>query len=419
MNSEVIALVDCNNFYVSCERAFNPSLEGKPVIVMSNNDGCVVSRSNEAKALGIKMGSVVFEIRDLLRKHQVEAFSSNYTLYADMSQRVMEVLTGFAPDIEFYSIDEAFLRLTGITGPYTEYGRKIRDRVRQWTGIPVSVGVGRTKTLAKIAARIAKQSVKANGVLDMLDVPWTDHALRQTAVEDVWGIGHRTATRLNGLGIFSALDLASAKPDLVQKQFGIERARTLLELQGTLCYPLDINPATKKSLTVSRMFGRTVTGKQELREAVATYAVRACEKLRADKLVAGLLTVFVTTGNFARNKYYNSHTTELHIRTNDTREIIKYSLATLDMIYRSGYEYKKAGVLFQDIGNASCVQGDLFDSSDRLAASRLTHAVDKINISSNSGIRWAAEGLDKPWGTRFGRLSPKYTTSWDQIPQVS
>lgn len=417
--NEVLALVDCNNFYVSCERVFNPTLENKPVVVLSNNDGCIVSRSNEVKAMGIPMGKAAFEIRDVIQKHHIETYSSNYTLYADMSKRVMQSLFQFTPDIEIYSIDEAFLDLSGIHTPYHEYGQIIRNTVRKWTGIPVSVGIARTKTLTKIANKLAKTSPKANGVLDLVDSPYIEEALRRIAVVDVWGVGYRIARTLNKAGIFTALDLSGADIGWVKKKFGVEGVRTVYELRGISCYPLEQNPPSKKSLAVSRMFGRPVETIEELSEAVAAYASRAGEKLREGKLSSGLLTVFITTSRFVEKQYFNSYTTEFPVQTNDSMEIIREAQCALKKIYRKGYEYKKAGVLLNNLVLENKVQGNLFDSVDRDRSKRLMNAIDAINCRGICPVRWAAEGIEKPWHTRFKHLSPKYTTQWDQLPRVS
>lgn len=416
--SNIFALVDCNNFYVSCERVFNPRLENRPVVVLSNNDGCIVSRSNEVKALGIPMGKAAFEVRAILDKHRVEMLSSNYTLYADMSSRVMQTLSDFAPNIEIYSIDEAFLDLSGIAGSLTEYGRRIQQTVKQWTGIPVSVGIASTKTLCKIANKLAKKSPKAGGVLNLIDSPYLQEALRRIDAADVWGVGYRTAGRLSKAGIFTALDLAGADIEWIRQQFGVEGVRTVYELRGIACYPLEESPPSKKSLMVSRMFGRPVESFEELSEAVASYASRAGEKLRQAHLAAGVLTVFITTSRFIQKRYFNACTIEFPVRTSDSIEIIRASLDALGKIYRTGYQYKKAGVLVHHLGNEANVQGHLFEAADRGKSKRLMQAVDAINARCSCSIGWGAEGLEKPWRTQFNRRSPQYTTRWDQIPVV-
>lgn len=414
----VFALVDCNNFYVSCERVFNPSLEGKPVVVLSNNDGCIVSRSNEVKDLGIKMGVAMFEVRDELKKHGVHKFSSNYTLYADMSQRVMETLSTFTPEIEIYSIDEAFLNLARCPGSIEETGREIHRKVKQWTGLPVSVGIAETKTLAKAANKIAKKSAKANGVLNLTNSPYREKALSTLKVSDVWGIGYRSARKLNKTGIYTALDLSRADIGWIKKVFGVEGVRTVYELRGMSCYELEENPKAKQSMAVTRMFGRSVETIEELKQAATTYAVRAGEKLRLNGLAASVMTVFITTSRFIENRYVNSRHFTFPTATNDTTELVQVSLNIIEKIYRKGYEYKKAGILLHGLVPENKVQGNLFDFKDRARARRLMRAVDGINAAGSSSIHWAAEGLHKPWHVQFKRRSGRYTTSWGELPKA-
>ncbi|MBN1845985.1 MAG: Y-family DNA polymerase, partial [Sedimentisphaerales bacterium] len=278
--SAIYALVDCNNFYVSCERVFAPRWEGQPVVVLSNNDGCVVARSDEAKALGIRMGVPVFQVRDLIEKHGVEVFSSNYTLYADMSRRVMETLAGFAPAMEVYSIDEAFLDLAGNRADRTEYARQIRRRVRQWVGIPVTIGLGPSKTLAKVANHLAKWSARAQGVLDLTECPYLAEALRRTPVQDVWGVGPQYARRLRQAGIQTAWDLRSAGDAWIRRELGVTGLRTVHELRGIACYDLETSAPPNQGIANSRSFGRPVETLAELQEAVAAYMSRAARKLR-------------------------------------------------------------------------------------------------------------------------------------------
>jgi DNA polymerase V len=282
----VFALVDCNNFYVSCERVFNPKLEHRPVVVLSNNDGCVVARSNEAKALGVGMGVAAFEIAGLLKKHDVETLSSNYTLYADMSSRIMETLSTFTPDIEVYSIDEAFLNLDGVCGSLADYGRQIRQTVKKWTGLPVSIGVAQTKTLAKIANHLAKRSTQFDGVLDLTGSTDVEKVLADVPVEKVWGIGIRSTIVLKRAGINTALDLSKADIEWIRNRFGVLGVRTVCELRGECCYKLEQNPTSRKSLVVSRMFGKPIESVDQLQEAAATYAARAGERLREEGLAA-------------------------------------------------------------------------------------------------------------------------------------
>jgi DNA polymerase V len=412
---EIFALVDCNNFYASCERVFNPKLEGKPIIVLSNNDGCVVARSNEAKALGIGMGVPAFEVEDIISKNGIEVFSSNYALYADMSRRVMETLSAFTPDIEIYSIDEAFLNLGGFNCSLTDYGQKIQQTVKQWTGMPVTVGIARTKTLAKIANRIAKKSAEANGVLDLTDSAYIDRILAETPVEKIWTVGIKTAIKLKRTGIKTALALRNADINWVRQKFGVVGIRTVYELRDICCYPLEHNPPTKKSIAVSRMFGKPIESIEELREAIASYVSRAGEKLRQQHLAAAAMTVFVTTSRFIENRYFNSHTVEFDAATNDTMELIRAALLCIGRLYRKGFAFKKTGLILSGLVPEKQVQKNLFDNIDREKTQRLMRAIDTINTRLNYPIRWAAEGLNQPWKVKFNRRSCRYTTCWDEL----
>jgi DNA polymerase V len=413
---EIFALVDCNNFYVSCERVFNPKLFGRPVVVLSNNDGCIVSRSNEAKALGIGMGVPAFEIKDVIEKNGVEAFSSNYTLYADMSGRVMETLSAFTPEIEVYSIDEAFLNLAGTYGYLTKYGRKIRQTVRQWTGLPVAVGIGRTKTLAKIAARIAKKSAKASGVFDIGDCVSPEKVLSKIAVEKVWTVGIKTAIKLKKAGITTALALRNADTNWIRQRFGVVGLRTVYELRGICCYPLEHNPPARKSVAVSRMFGEDVESVEHLKQAVSTYASRAAEKLRENSLAAEVMTVYLTTSRFIKKRYFNQCTIEFEVAVNDTAELIKTACNCIDRLYRKGYAYKKCGIVLSHLVPENRIQMNLFDRTDRFKSRRLMQAIDTVNARFDKSLRWAAEGIKQPWMVKFNRRSNRYTTSWNELP---
>lgn len=417
----IFALVDCNNFYVSCERIFEPNLEGRPVVVLSNNDGCVVSRSDEAKRLGIGMGVAFFKIRDLAERHGVEAFSSNYTLYADMSCRVMEALCNFTPEIEIYSIDEAFLNLSGLGDNPTDYGRRIRETVKQWTGMPVSIGIAETKTLAKIANRIAKRSCKAAGVFELREQARIDGALAQTNVENIWGIGIKTCIKLKRAGINTAHALREVDVKWVRQRFGVTGVRTVYELRGISCYELEERPPTKKGITVSRMFGRKVETAEELKEAISSYASRAGEKLREAGLVAGAMTVFVMTSRFVdrRRRYFNSHAVRFPTATSYTPELISWAERSVERLYRKGFLFNKAGIILSDLVPEGKVQGNLFDEADRQKLTRLMRAVDAVNARlSHKSLRWAAEGINQPWRTKFSRRSKRYTTRWDELAEV-
>jgi DNA polymerase V len=415
----VFALVDCNNFYASCERVFNPTLEGQPIVVLSNNDGCVVARSNEAKALGIGMGVPEFQIRPLLRAHRVQVLSSNYTLYGDMSQRITETLEQFTPNIEVYSIDEAFLSLAGFERRnLTDYGREIRRTVKQWTGIPVSVGIAETKALAKIANRIAKQTPDTGGVSDLLTCPDREILLGKVAVDDVWGIGPNYARLLKQHGTTTALQLIQTDDQWIRKHMGIVGVRLVYELRGHSCLDLEECPSPKQGITCSRAFGRSVSTLGEMEEAVSSYVSRAAEKLRRERLAATMLTVFVMTNEFKDEpQYCNSVTCSLPVGTDTTSELIRAALQGLRTIYQDGYWYKKVGVMFTGLSPASQVQPDFFDDQDRPRSKRLMAALDKVNDRWGSGtLEYAASGLTKTWDTKFHRRSPAYTTDWDELP---
>jgi len=438
-SKDIFALVDCNNFYASCERVFSPKLEGRPVVVLSNNDGCVVARSNEAKALGIGMGVPAFEVEDIIRKNGVEVFSSNYALYADMSSRVMQTLSAFAPDIEIYSIDEAFLNLAGFNGlghpcrdcALADYGRRIRQTVKQWTGMPVTIGIARTKTLTKIANRTAKKSVKANGVLDLTDSACLNTVLAETPVEKVWTVGIRTALKLKGAGIETALGLRDADITWIKQKFGVVGARTVYELRGISCYPLVLgtpygeqNTPAKKSITVSRTFGKPVESIEELKEAIASYASRAGEKLRGQGLAAGMMTVYVTTSRFIESRRAGINSSrrvgiEFVVATSDTMELIRNACRCIDRLYRKGCAFKKCGIIFNALVPEDQIQEGLFDNVDRLKSQRLMRVIDSINTRLNSPLQWAAEGLAQSWKVRFKRRSNRYTTRWDELPEVA
>jgi DNA polymerase V len=418
----IFALVDCNNFYASCERVFDPRLEGKPVVVLSNNDGCVVSRSEEAKRLGIGMGVAFFKVKDVIEKNGVEVFSSNYALYEDMSGRVMETLCNFTPEIEVYSIDEAFLNLAGVDGNLTNYGRRIRETVQRWTGMPVSIGIAETKTLAKIANRIAKRSRRAAGVLELSERAYIDKALVQTGVENVWGVGLKTAIKLKRAGIKTALALRGVDVEWMRQCFGVNGVRTVYELRGIGCYELEEEPPIKKSIAVSRMFGRKVETVEELKEAIASYASRAGEKLREKGLAAGSETIFVMTSRFVdrRRRYFNSHTVSFPVATSYTPELIEGAMRGVERLYRKGFLFNKAGVVLGELVPEGNVQGNLFDEADRDKSRRLMRAVDAVNAKlPYSPLSWAAEGTGKPWRTKFVRRSKRYTTRWDELVEVA
>lgn len=418
----IFALVDCNNFYASCERVFNPRLEGKPIVVLSNNDGCVVARSNEAKALGIAMGVPEFQIRPLLQAHQVQVFSSNYTLYGDMSQRVMETLEQFCPDLEVYSIDEAFLSLSGFAyRNLTEYGGTMRTTVKRWTGLPVSVGIAETKTLAKIANRVAKRTPDTNGVFDLLACSDRDGLLGRMPVEDVWGIGRNLTRLLNQQGIMTALQLREADDHWIRKHLGIVGLRLVMELRGIACLDLEECPAPKQSLTCARAFGQLINTLADMEEAVSSYTSRVAEKLRRERLAATVMTVCLTTNAFKEGpQYSNALTLKLSVATDSTSDLIRSARQGIRTIYREGYRYKKAGVILTGLVPVSQRQADLFDDHDREKSTRLMSALDAINHRWGADtLHFASNGLSKAWKTQCQHRSPAYTTDWAALPIVT
>lgn len=419
----VFALVDCNNFYASCEKLFRPDLKDTPVVVLSNNDGCVVARSREAKLLGIKMGVPVFQIKAEMQRHGILAFSSNYALYADLSSRVMRTLEEMAPRVEVYSIDEAFLDLTGIESAISlvEFGQQVRERIGHWIGITVCVGIAPTKTLAKLANHAAKKYPATQGVVDLTNPDRQRRLLALVPVDDVWGVGRRLSTRLNALGITTALDLANASPRAIRDQFSVVLERTVRELNGESCIELEEIPPTKKQIICSRSFGAKVTQFELLREAVCEYATRATEKLRKEQQQAKVLTVFIRTSPFKDNEpqYSNSASGELLIPSCDTRDFIELANHLLKRIWKDGFRYAKAGVMLSDFYDPGMFQPGLFDDvSTRSNSQQLMSVLDTINQSGAGKVFFAGQGTKKDWSMKREHLSPAYTTRWDQLPRV-
>ena len=417
----IFGLLDCNNFYVSCERLFNPGLEGKPVVVLSNNDGCVIARSNEAKALGIGMGEPYFRCKSLLEHHRVRVFSSNYALYGDMSQRVMEVLGGLESEVEVYSIDEAFLRLPmASAASLRATGGTLRRTIRRHTGIPVSIGYGPTKTLAKIANRIAKKQPGHDGVFAMGPGSDIEGILRDIEVGDVWGIGRRSAQKLALRGIRTAFDLSRADEAWVRRQLSIATVRTMHELRGIPCFSLEESPPPKHSIACSRSFGVLVAEQAQMREATITYVCRAAEKLREQHLKAASLTVYLTTNRHRADlpQYVGSRTIALPSPTGDTSALIEAATRLLAELFRPGYLYQKVGVILADLTPGHLQQPHLF-LAPRRNRDNLDQALDRINRRwGRDTLQYGGAGLSKPWHNRRGMKSPSYTTSWQELPVV-
>ena len=420
----MFALVDCNNFYASCERVFQPRLEGKPIVVLSNNDGCIIARSNEAKTLGIEMGAAFFKIEKELQRLGVAVFSSNYPLYGDLSRRVMQVLADFAPALEVYSIDECFLDFTGMAGDLTAYGLEIARTVKRWTGIPVSVGIAPTKTLAKIANRMAKKGKSPAGpALDWNALSAPRDALAALPVEDIWGISTRWGAQLRPMGLANALAVAEADPAVLRKRFGVVMERICRELRGVSCLPLELVPPPRKQIMVSRSFGERLRRLEDLQAAVTAFASRAGEKLRIQRLKAGAITVFVHTSPFAETgpRYANSATFEFEKPTRDSAVLVRYGVRGLERIYREGFAYQRAGVLLPDLETEKAEQGLLFASApdDGGKSDRLMDALDRINRRmGRHSVGYAGEGLGSRWKMRQRLKSEASTTRWADVATV-
>lgn len=416
-----LALVDCNNFYCSCERVFRPDLDGKPIVVLSNNDGCVVSRSNEAKALGIKMGEPWFKLRGLVRQHGIVAFSSNYALYADMSNRVMSILSQFSPTQEVYSIDECFLELTGFAD-IRERAYDIRKAILAWTGIPVCVGIGPSKTLAKLANHVAKKHPKSQGIFDynVLSPAQQNNVLAHLEVGDVWGIGRKLSKGLTDLGIASALQLRNADAPSLRARYGVVIEKTIRELRGDACIEMEEVAPAKKQIVSSRSFGQCVTELHDVQDAIAHFISNACGKLRKQNSVAGMLQVFILTDQFRPEKpqYSPCISIPLVLPTSDSLELNRWAFDGLERIYRTGYEYKKAGVILADIRPGHILQEDLFAAHEAKPRKALMEALDKINARFGRGtLKISSDGSRRSWEMRADNRSPSYTTDWEQIAE--
>ena len=423
--NQLFALVDVNNFYVSCERVFAPKLEGVPMVVLSNNDGCAVARSAEVKALGVKMATPWFQMKDLAKQHGIQAYSSNYTLYGDMSSRVVEVLRRFTPNLEVYSIDESFLQIETVLKQYadpTSLGQIIKQDVKDTTGLPVCVGIGTSKTLAKLANHLAKKHPQFAGVCDISSTP--KEALYQwmaeTAVGEVWGIGSKTAKKLKDLKINSVFDLVQASPQAMRQQFGVVIERICYELRGVSCLQLEEVAPAKQQIISSRSFGKPVTSMEELAESVATHAARGAEKLRSQKSVTGALTIFVQTNPHKpfEPQHHQSITVVLSDPSDNTLTLTSAALKGLKQIYKTGFKYKKAGVILNLLADKPTMQQSLFDDIEVKGKSAgLMKAMDSINSRfGNAAIKTAASGTKQDWQMRSGNRSPNYTTQWDELP---
>ena len=414
-----IALIDCNSFYVSCERLFNPKIRKKPVVVLSNNDGCIISRSNEAKALGIKMGEPYFKEKDIIVKNNVQVFSSNYSLYGDISRRVMRTLKRFNSDIEIYSIDEAFLDLSNFPDNEVEnVGHEIRNIVLKWTGIPTSIGIAKTKTLSKVANHIAKK--KQSGVTSFIGIENIDSILEKVEINDIWGVGKQLTKFYHQSGIYNAKQLKNVSNTWIKKSSNVLSSRTAMELRDIPCIDLEATSSKRKSCVVSRSFGQRVENFQELKEAIASYSLNASEKIRSESLVTKSITVFIRTSPFqSRFGYYsNSKTIDFPIATNNSIEIVKAAISSLETIFKNGYRYQKAGVMLSRLSDS--VDGkNLFSSEKDKKINSLMKSIDNTNHRyGRSTLSLASAGVHKRWNTRRQHYSKIDTVDFYCLPTI-
>ena len=417
MNQKIFALIDCNAFYVSCERVFNPQLNNRPVVALSNNDGCIIARSKEAKALGIKMGVPLFKVKDIIQKEKVIVFSSNYTLYADMSRRVMNVISEFAPSIEIYSIDEAFIELTGFKLDYEEYAKNLRSTILRCTGIPVSIGIGTTKTLAKVANHIAKDDETLHGIYSLVDAQNIDSILEQTKVEEVWGIGRQLSKKLIHQGVYNAKLLKYSDDQWIRKMMSINGLKTVTELRGISCLPLQEFSVTRKSCCTTRTFGEPLMKLEDVEQAMTTFARRATERIRSEGLVASSVSAFLRTSPFdRRNKYYsNSDSVALHTPTCDTIMVVHSALSVVKKIFKEGYKYKKGGVLLSGFYTKGTEPPSLFSSSKKVSHN-LMLTIDNINQRyGNDTIQMASECHHTKWKQKRKNCTQSYTTQASKL----
>ena len=414
----MIALADCNNFYVSCERVFNPKLERKPVVVLSNNDGCIIARSNEAKKLGIRMGEPIFKIKNVVEKFNVNVFSTNFALYGDLSERVMNTFRTEVNKMEVYSIDEAFLDFSDLADK--ERAIQIKKKVQMWTGIPVSIGISKTKTLAKVANHIAKKYTK-EGVFMFDDKDLIRRSLNVFPVEDLWGIGRRHAKRLKEVGICTALQFRETDTGWIKRHLSINGVKLQKELKGEVCYPLETTIQRKKNICTARSFGTSIKELSKLREVVSSHANNCATKLRKEKSCCSTISVFLSTNSFIpqAKQYHPYRVFNLDVPTNDSIEIVRFALKGLDQIYRSDYIYKKAGVIVGRTIPESQVQLSLFDNLDRDKRRKINSVVDTINRKmGRNKVKLAVQGTGRKWKLRQERLSPRYTTRFSDILEV-
>ncbi|MGP8939008.1 translesion error-prone DNA polymerase V subunit UmuC [Enterobacter soli] len=419
----MFALVDVNSFYASCETVFRPDLQGKPIVVVSNNDGCIISLSREAKQLGIKMGEPYFKFKEKRYPSRIYVFSSNYALYADLSSRVMQTLTDLSPAIEIYSIDEAFVNVSGIDScmPLDIFGHQMRNQVLKNTGLTVGVGIAQTKTLAKLANYAAKEWRSTGGVVDLSDRDRQRKLLGAVPVEEVWGVGRRITKKLNAMGITTALELADSSSWVIRKHFNVVLERTVRELRGERCLSLEEFTPTKQQIICSRSFGHRITQYVEMHQAICAYAERAAEKLRGERQYCRFISVFLRTSPHADNEVYygNQASVTLMTPSNDSRDIIRAATQALERIWLDGYRYMKAGVMLADFFSSGVAQLNLFDDNrPRANSMALMEAIDRFNHSGKGKIWFAGQGIEKAWSMKREMLSPSYTTKYADLPVV-
>jgi len=414
-----IALIDCNSFYVSCERLFNPKIRNKPVVVLSSNDGCIISRSNEAKTLGIKMGDPYFKAKDIILKNNVHVFSSNYSLYGDLSRRVMRTLKRFNSEIEIYSIDEAFLDLTNFPDDEVEdVGKEIRSIVLQWTGIPTSIGIAKTKTLSKIANHIAKKT--KSGIVSLIGIKDIDPILKKVEINDVWGVGKQLTKFFVQNGIHNAKQLKNISNTWIKKSSNVLSSRTAMELRGISCIALETQNSKRKSCVVSRSFAKKVEKLQELQESITSYCLNAAEKIRSESLIAKSITIFIRTSPFQNQfaYYSNSKTIDLPIATDNSIEIVKTALTGLKDIFKNGYRYQKAGIMLSGLSSSQGSK-NLFSSIKDVKIKNLMRSIDNTNYRfGRSTLSLASAGINKKWNIKRQYSSKIDTADFNFLPTI-
>lgn len=419
MRKNIYVLIDCDNFYVSCERIFRPDLRNKPVLVLSNNDGCAISRSNEVKQLGIKMGTPYFKIKEIAKENDIHVFSSNYSLYADISRRIVKVLERFSKDIEVYSIDESFLKLSMDEEKCKKHGIKIRETILREVGIPTTLGVAYTKTLTKVAAKIAKKDYQYNGVLSLLNTEKNDEYLERIEVDDIWGVGRQDSKLLKSMSIYTAKDLKYADKKVIRKKMTVNGYRTVMELNNIECIPFQENPPTKKSIVNSRSFGQLTSSLCDIKEALAMNVTRAGEKLRKENCVTSFITVFVTTSPFRKPYYSNSIGVKLPYPVSDSSTLIKYAFFGLEKIFKKGYLYKKAGVIFTEIFPENNVQLNFAADSFLKHVEKNEKIMESVDCINNKWgkdtVKIASLGTKNKLKMKQCKKSPRYTSSWEEL----